>query len=78
MSSGTTGDGLLAAAGLALLDGLDAALSRSHRLAGVRAALLAELGQVSAAREAYVEALTLCGNNLEAEHLRGRLAALAR
>ncbi len=66
------------AAGLALLDGLDAALSRSHRLAGARAALLADLGQVEAARQAYASALRLCRNDLEAEHLRGRLAALAR
>ena len=66
------------AAGLALLDGLEAALPRNHRLAGVRAALLADLGQDQAAREAYARALELCGNGLEAEHLRSRLAALAR
>jgi RNA polymerase sigma-70 factor (ECF subfamily) len=65
------------AAGLALLDGLDVRLPRSHRLAAVRAALLADLGQNQAARQAYAEALKLCGNELEAEHLRGRLAALA-
>jgi len=64
------------AAGLALLDGLDAVLPRSHRLAGVRAALLADLGRDQAAREAYARALELCGNDLEAEHLRGRLAVL--
>ena len=66
------------ATGLALLDGLDAALPRSHRLAGARAALLAELGRHQAARDAYRQALDLCGNDLEAEHLRGRLAALDR
>jgi predicted RNA polymerase sigma factor len=65
-------------AGLALLDGLDAALPRSHRLAAVRAALLADLDESSAARAAYARALELCGNDLEAEHLRGRLAALNR
>ena len=63
-------------AGLALLDGLDAALPRSHRLSAVRAALLADLGRLTAAREAYALALELCRNELEAEHLRGRLAAL--
>ena len=41
------------AAGLVLLDGLDAALPRSHRLAAVRGALLADLGQDQAARAAY-------------------------
>ena len=65
------------AAGLALLDGLDAALPRSHRLAAVRGALLADLGRTESARAAYAVALELCGNDLEAEHLRGRLAALA-
>jgi RNA polymerase sigma-70 factor (ECF subfamily) len=64
------------AAGLALLEGLDGTLPRSHRLAAVRAALLADLGQNQAAREAYARALELCGNELEAEHLRSRLAAL--
>ena len=54
---------------------LDAALPRSHRLAAVRAALLADLGQAHAAREAYEHAVELCGNDLEAEHRRGRLAA---
>ena len=64
------------AAGLVLLEGLDDALTRSHRLAAVRGALLADLGQSQAARAAYERALALCGNDLEAEHLRGRLAAL--
>ena len=64
------------AAGLALLDGLEAALPRSHRLAAVRGALLADLGRTESARAAYAVALELCGNDLEAEHLRGRLAAL--
>jgi RNA polymerase sigma-70 factor, ECF subfamily len=66
------------AAGLALLDGLDTALPRSHRLAGVRVALLADLGRHEAAREAYRQALQLCANDREAEHLRGRLATLDR
>ena len=64
------------AAGLVLLEGLDDTLNRSHRLAAVRGALLADLGQSQAARAAYERALALCGNDLEAEHLRGRLAAL--
>jgi RNA polymerase sigma-70 factor (ECF subfamily) len=63
-------------AGLALLDGLDTALPRTHRLSAVRAALLADLGRVTAAREAYGRALDLCRNDLEADHLRRRLAAL--
>lgn len=65
------------AAGLALLDGLAARLPGSHRLAAVRGALLADLGHDEAARTAYAEALRLCGNDLEAAHLRDRLAALA-
>lgn len=64
------------AAGLSLLEGLDAALPRSHRLAAVRGAFLADLGDDPAARAAYELALELCGNDLEADHLRGRLAAL--
>ncbi len=63
-------------AGLALLDGLEVALPRSHRLAAVRGALLADLGRTEPARAAYAVALELCGNDLEAEHLRSRLAAL--
>ena len=42
----------------------------------MRSALLADLGQVADARRAYRRALELCGNQAEAEHLRGRLAAL--
>jgi RNA polymerase sigma-70 factor (ECF subfamily) len=64
------------AAGLALLDGLDVALPRSHRLAAVRGALLADLGRTEPARAAYAVALELCGNDSEAQHLRSRLAAL--
>jgi RNA polymerase sigma-70 factor (ECF subfamily) len=63
-------------AGLALLDGLDAALPRSHRLAAVQATLLADLGRVAGARAAYARALELCGNELEADHLRRELARL--
>ena len=66
------------AAGLALLDGLDASLPRSHRLAAARAALLARLGRDEAARAAYALAIALCGNDLETEHLRDELTALER
>ncbi len=65
------------AAGMALLDGLEVRLPGSHRLAAVRGALLADLGHDRAARAAYAEALELCGHDLEAEHLRDRLASLA-
>ena len=39
-------------AGLALLDGLVEVLPRSHRLAGIRGVLLAEIGRVAEARAA--------------------------
>ena len=42
----------------------------------VRAALLVRLGRTDAARDAFEEALALCGNAAEAEHLAGRLADL--
>lgn len=61
-------------AGLQALEGLD--LSHSHRLAAVRGELHARAGDVTAAREAYTVALTLCRNDSEREHLEGRLAAI--
>jgi len=64
------------AAGLTLLEGLDAELPRSHRLPAVRARLLSDLGLVDGARLAYREALRRCGNEMEAAHLRRLLAAL--
>ena len=64
------------AAGLTLLEGLDAELPRSHRLPAVRARLLSDLGLVDEARQAYREALRRCGNDVEATHLRRLLAAL--
>ena len=64
------------AAGLRVLDGLDAALPRSHRLAAVRGALLADLGLVADARGAYLRALELCSNQAEADHLRSRIRQL--
>ena len=58
---------LLALAGLVL---------PGPRLPSVRAALLARLGRVEEARDSFEEALALCGNAAEAEHLAGRLADL--
>ncbi|WP_104108147.1 DUF6596 domain-containing protein [Nocardioides sp. 616] len=64
------------AAGLALLEGLDRTLPRSHRLPAVRAELLARTGDVAGARTAADRALELCGNEAEREHLRRRRADL--
>lgn len=64
------------AAGLAELDDLDAALADNHRLAAVRAELLARQGESAAAREAYDLAIGRCGNDAEREHLSRRRAAL--
>jgi RNA polymerase sigma factor (sigma-70 family) len=64
------------AAGLRLLDGLDAELPRSHRLPAVRARFLTGLGRLTEARAAYEVALTLCGHEPEARQLRRRLAEL--
>ena len=58
------------------LDALAGLVLPGHRLPSVRAALLAGLGRVEEARDAYEEALALCGNAAEAEHLAGRLADL--
>jgi RNA polymerase sigma-70 factor (ECF subfamily) len=60
------------AAGLALLEGLDADLPRSHRLAGVRAELLARAGDPAAARRWFDEAVDRCGNEVERQYLRAR------
>ena len=65
------------AAGLVLLDGLSEALPRNHRLAGVRGVLLADVGRVEEARAALQQALALCRNEVEAEHLRARLSRLS-
>lgn len=48
----------------------------SHRLEAVRAELLTRAGRVAAARTAYDAAISLCRNEAELEHLRGRRAAL--
>ena len=63
-------------AGLQVLDGLDESLPRNHRLAAVRGALLADLGEPRRARQEYQRALALCGNELEAEYLRTRIGRL--
>jgi predicted RNA polymerase sigma factor len=63
------------AAGLAALDGID--LPGSHRLAAVRAELLARAGDRAAARAAYDEAIGLCHNGAERAHLEERRAGLA-
>ena len=64
------------AAGLALLEGLDAELPRSHRLAGVRAELLAREGETAAARRWFDEAVARCGNEVERQYLRERRDAV--
>jgi RNA polymerase sigma-70 factor (ECF subfamily) len=61
-------------AGLALLDGLG--LPGNHRLPSVRAELLARAGRDDEARAAYDEALALCGNDVERQHLAARRSAL--
>jgi len=63
-------------AGLALLDGLDDALPRHHRVPAVRAELLTRAGHQEAAAAAYRAALTLVTNPTERTHLESRLAAL--
>ena len=65
-----------AEAGLAMLEGLDEELTRNHRLAGVRARLLAELGRTAEARAAYERALGWCRNAPESAELRRQLDAL--
>ncbi len=64
-------------AGLALLDGLDAELPRSHGVALARAELLARLGRPAAARAAYDRALELAANEVVRAHVAERRAALA-
>ncbi|GCD19010.1 RNA polymerase subunit sigma-24 [Cellulomonas algicola] len=61
-------------AGLRLLDGLDEALPRLHRVPAVRAELLARAGRPAAAAAAYRHALTLVTNPTERTHLESRLA----
>ncbi|HXH78835.1 RNA polymerase sigma factor [Nocardioides sp.] len=62
------------AAGLAALEGVD--IPTTHRLAAVRAELLARSGQHDAARAAYDQALAACRNDVESAHLRERRQSL--
>lgn len=62
-------------AGLALLDGLDAALPTHHRVPSVRAELLARAGRPAEAAVSFRAALALVHNPVERRHLEGRLAA---
>jgi predicted RNA polymerase sigma factor len=63
-------------AGLALLDGLDAALPLSHRLPAVRAELLSRAGDRRGARAAYAFAIERCANDAERALLTQRRDAL--
>lgn len=63
-------------AGLQLLDGLDDALPRHHRVPAVRAELLRRAGHPTAAAAAYRAALSLVTNPTERTHLESRLADL--
>lgn len=62
------------AAGLAALEGVE--IPTGHRVAAVRAELLARDGDVVAARAAYDQAIAACRNDVELAHLRERRAAL--
>lgn len=61
-------------AGLALLDGLDAQLPRSHQLPAVRAELLLRLGDQHAAAAWFDRALELVRTDPERRHLEARRA----
>ncbi len=63
-------------AGLHLLDGLDEALPRLHRVPAVRAELLTRAGRPAAAAASYRHALTLVTNPTERAHLESRLSSL--
>lgn len=63
-------------AGLALLEGLDDALPRHHRVPAVRAELLVRVGRTADAQAQYRRALDLVTNPTERTHLEARLAAL--
>ncbi|WP_235523343.1 RNA polymerase sigma factor [Cellulomonas sp. Root485] len=63
-------------AGLQLLDGLDDALPRHHRVPAVRAELLRRAGNPTAAAAAYRAALSLVTNPTERTHLETRLSDL--
>ena len=61
------------AVGLELLEGLDARLPGSHRLAGVRAELLRRCGRTTEAAGHYQLALDLCRNAAERRQLQRRV-----
>jgi RNA polymerase sigma-70 factor (ECF subfamily) len=63
-------------AGLALLVDLDDRLAGSHRLDAVRGELAHRAGDTDLAIASYRRALLSCGNEVEREHLRSRMAAL--
>ena len=64
------------AAGIAALEGLDAALPSSHRVPAVRGELLARLGRDAEAVAALDLAIERCGNDVERAHLTSRRDAL--
>lgn len=64
------------AAGLAALAGVE--MPGSHRPAAVRAEFLARSGRITEARTAYAEAIALCRNEVEANHVKRKSAALPR
>jgi RNA polymerase sigma-70 factor, ECF subfamily len=63
--------------GLALLAGLDVALPTSHRVHAVRAELESRAGNIEQAKAAYIQALELCTNEIERNHLCAHLAQLS-
>lgn len=65
-------------AAFALLEGLDEHLADHHRFWAVHADLAARSGHEATARASYGRAITLCHNEVEARHLRDRLAQLSR
>lgn len=63
-------------AGLDALEGLDAALPRSHRVPAVRGELLARLGDHKGAAASLAAAVERCGNDVERAHLQRRITEL--
>jgi RNA polymerase sigma-70 factor (ECF subfamily) len=62
-------------AGLVALEGVE--VPGSHRVGAVRAELLARRGDIAAALDAFDEAIALCGNDIEREHLMTQRGGLA-
>ncbi len=63
-------------AGLAVLDGIEQALPRHHRVPAVRAELLVRAGATGEAVAAYDRAITMAVSPAEVRHLQQRRAAL--